>query len=284
MFKKLLLFSLIFAIPGLRAMEVLPEAVWVPGIIEHEDIPALKALIESNELNPNQNQWYTNPVMPNAERKYGTPLKLAVEYALNKASGGLKVIQYLLPLSDDRTVLSQLPIVLSSYRGEYQEQRSAIQQMFMDEVKKRNLNIQNQLDKALDTAVSQLNPERVRYLLSMGAHRTKYDLINTLNEILKYARDDVEYHCAQEMIHLLRTYAPDLKTRIALNILNQIREGKIGRAYFNQQNLPNDLIELMAKLASVDSQAEEKWIELGMPVYPFGFMELPEETDEDDFE
>ncbi len=284
MLKQLFLFSLILYVPGLYAMQEQPEEnrEVILRFIQEENLPELQQLIQSGKMDPNvliENPHPWRPWVINLE----TPLELAVEIALKDHVSELKVVQYLLPLSNDKVVLGLLPKVLASYRGSGTEgdkeifiQRKKLEEMFMNEARKRKLN-----DEALEQATFSCNERQVRFLLNSGANRAKGDLIQGLIQIRKMACDDVEYHYADKMIRLLRTYAPDLKTRMALYILNLLREGKVSQQDLSR--IPLDVLELIAKLASVDPEAQEKWIELGMPLYPYGFKALPENGEGEEF-
>ncbi len=127
---------------------------------------------------------------------------------------------------------------------------------------------QQSLNADLYMAVKDGNPAQVEHLLSIGADRTMItregSLIVVAQQQIAQDPDTCEGY---QVLDALRTYAPDERTRVALEYVNEIRLGNFTRDYLEAQSFPNNMINLMAYLASFDPEAQAKWIEIGMPAY-----------------
>lgn len=127
---------------------------------------------------------------------------------------------------------------------------------------------QQDLNADLYAAITHSNPGQVKYLLSIGAERTVITREGSLIVVAQRIIDENPDSCeGYQVLDLLRTYAPDERTRVALEYVNAIREGNFTRDYLEAQSFPDYMIEYMAYLASFDPQAQAKWIEIGMPAY-----------------
>ena len=105
-------------------------------------------------------------------------------------------------------------------------------------------------------------------LFNEGADRTaRLDGKTILELITSAGKTAISWRAKgrRRMIALLRTYAPDLKTRTALAILNQVRQGTISASPIQERLNYEGAIELIAELVSADKESEAAWIAYGMP-------------------
>lgn len=274
MLKKLTFMALVLtSFSGLYAME---QPRTAEQIIIDDDVEALRTLVESGEVDPNKTILYPHHYSP-------------LEYAVFKFSK--KSIGYLLPITQSNEhLLKAFGSVFSWFKyyssNQFLEGRRdsrytalnmmAVIDLLRQEALKRGIDIHKILEKELLEAVRTYNPELVQYLLSLGGDR----LNNIDKEIspINYATKRIDslrplvlvdqYLRAVKTRNILRDYAPDLKTRTALNILNQVREGKIAAVDFQRNPLPRDIMELVIKFVHADKEAEEKWLAIGMPRDP----------------
>ncbi len=278
MIKKLMVLNVVLAFSGLKAMK---EPRDIQDIIKEDDVHGLQVLLETDRLDPNEES---------ADLYIHSPLSEAVQFC------SLESVKLLLEYTTSEKNLRRALLDAFDFLGKpavhSREKdpgcRFKIAVLMIEAAKKRGFKIQEILDQELRNLVK--NPDanaiHMRMLLDLGADRfvrlSGYDnqpLIPIFEEDIKtkikylneYNRDQLPR--IRGMIKVLRTYAPDLKTRTALSILNQVREGKLTKDYFN--NRPLDLIELIAKLASIDPEAQTKWIKLGMPSYEEILAERP---------
>lgn len=282
MIKKLsLMILMLTCISGLNGMEEQTEKEmealrFIQEAIQADDVITLRGLIQNGELDPNKEMELVYPHNDSA-----SPLWFAVRRCSPQA------VEMLLPLTtSDELFLEAFDVAIDSRFDEPPEGHEStcnvmIADLFLKKAHERGFDIKPILSEQL---LSLPHRKQMQYLLSLGADRTiRYragnSLISEVQRIEKRAESELkksphnfisrkQYKDSKKIIPILRSYAPDLKTSMALNILNQVREERIGREYFQQHPLPRDIIELIAKLASVDPEAEEKWIAIGMPRYP----------------
>lgn len=282
MIKKLFLISLILVTPGLNAMQQ-PDAEkefearrFVQNVIQEDDVVALRELIQSGELDPNNEMELGWPY-----NDFASPLWFAVRRCSTRS------VELLLPpITSNELFLKAFFVAISSRsdkppKGHESTCFLVIVALFLNKAKELGVDIKPILNRDL---LSLPHMRHIQFLLSLEADRTiRYPVGNSLISEAQKKLKEVEKKRPHfsfyieglgEIIHIFRSYAPDLKTTMALNVLNQVREGKIGCEYFQQHPLPRDIIELIAKLASVDPEAEEKWIAIGMPKYPLDEAEL----------
>lgn len=293
----LLFMGLLFASSSsqLVAMEE-PSKPSIVEIIENDDIKTLDRMIRAKEIDPNK----ADIKISRFHSEFSSPLDVAVEFC------SVKSVELLSAVTESNELLLQalenalrLGNVEVKIKGRDQKCRMQILNLLLNKVRELDLDIQSVLGAVLGTKITESDSSAdvayIRFLLSIGADRTYrypsrdrdargesliegvYMHINLYKNELPSFKKRIEsgdpkmlewLKIKQDIITLLRTYAPDLKTRVALIILNQVREGKITEKDFEENPLPRDIIELIAKLADIDPEAKKAWIAIGMPAYP----------------
>ncbi len=233
------------------------------------NLPALQRFIGESNFDPNMTPITQGFECWDPDAKYCFLLDYAIDVCQRGeiTQGREALIEYLIPLTtNDKAFIKALTRVLS--RHNRAEELVGIEQLLLQEAARRNLNIEKASTKALFYAAGCCNVASARNLLTLGANRAARSNGKTIFEYVTERRENAIWQEAKEeerrMEGFLRTYAPDLKNLVALDILNLVREGKLSREVLCEK-LHEDALEVIQTLVCFDKDVERKWIALGMP-------------------